>query len=216
MNELFSVYEKLLLEWNEKINLTAITDPKEIRIKHFEDSLSLFETGLLDGEKKVLDLGSGAGFPGIPVKIKNPSLDITLMDSLGKRIKFLEAVIEKLSLKKITAVHGRAEELGRNEIYRESFDVVVSRAVAELPTLLEYAVPFVKAGGYFIAMKGANAEEEIKKAENALKVLGCSVEDTISVKLPPDITHCLIVIRKNKKTEKKYPRGQGKPRKNPL
>lgn len=215
--EKFLKYKELLLEWNEKINITAITEDREVDIKHFLDSLTAFNSEKLWGNKKIIDIGTGGGFPGIPLKIINPQLNVTLLDSLNKRIIFLKEVIENLALKNIDAIHGRAEELSRKEDYREKYDVCVSRAVASLDTLSEYCLPFVKQGGYFISMKGPEVEEEIKLSQRAIDLLGGRVEDIQIIKIPEsDISHSLIIIKKIRQTPTKYPRGGGKPRKNPL
>lgn len=212
----FEKYKELILKYNEHINLTRITEDDEFNVKHFLDSLSLFKTKKFDGEKKIIDIGTGAGFPGIPLKLYNEQLDITLLDSLRKRIDFLNGVIEELNLKKIKAIHARAEEIARTEEYREQFDIAVSRAVANLATLTEYAMGFVKVGGYFISQKGPEYKEELEKAKRAIELMGGIVEDVIHTPLPKDIDHYIIVIKKLKKTNKKYPRGGGKPRKAPL
>lgn len=212
----FEEFRKYLLEYNETTNITRIEDEDEFNVKHFLDSLSLFKTKKISKEKKILDLGTGGGFPGIPLKLYDNSLDITLMDSLNKRIVFLNSVIEKFDLKNIVAIHHRAEEMAREDIYREKFDIVTSRAVANLSTLCEYALAFVKINGYFISMKGPEYIEEINEAKNAIKTMGGNIEDIIKVQLPLNITHYLLVIKKIKETPQKYPRGGGKPRKNPL
>lgn len=212
----FEKYKELILKYNEHTNLTRITEDDEFNVKHFLDSLSLFKTKKFDGEKKIIDIGTGAGFPGIPLKLYNEQLDITLLDSLRKRIDFLNGVIEELNLKKIKAIHARAEEIARTEEYREQFDIAVSRAVANLATLTEYAMGFVKVGGYFISQKGPEYKEELEKAKRAIELMGGIVEDVIHTPLPKDIDHYIIVIKKLKKTDKKYPRGGGKPRKAPL
>lgn len=212
----FEKYKELILKYNEHTNLTRITEDDEFNVKHFLDSLSLFKTKKFDGEKKIIDIGTGAGFPGIPLKLYNGQLDITLLDSLRKRIDFLNGVIEELNLKKIKAIHARAEEIARTEEYREQFDIAVSRAVANLATLTEYAMGFVKVGGYFISQKGPEYKEELEKAKRAIELMGGIVEDVIHTPLPKDIDHYIIVVKKLKKTDKKYPRGGGKPRKAPL
>ncbi len=213
----FIEYKKLLKEWNEKINITSITDDIEIDIKHFIDSLTPLLTGLFNEKKKIIDIGTGGGFPGVPLKIVRNELDITLLDSLNKRIIFLNEVINSLGLKEIEAVHKRAEELSRKEEYREQYDICISRAVASLNTLSEYCIPFVKKGGYFISMKGPDVEEELKESENAIKILGGKVIDKKIITLPmSEINHSLIIIEKVKETPTKYPRGGGKPKKNPL
>ena len=215
--ERFNKYKELLKEWNTKINLTAITDDEEIDIKHFLDSLTPFVTGLFDGNKKVIDIGTGGGFPGLPLKIVNTNLNIVLLDSLNKRIKFLNEVIAALGLEKIEAIHGRAEELSIKPVYREQYDICISRAVASLDTLSEYCIPFVKVGGYFISMKGSDIDKELNLSKNAIKLLGGQLIDKKLVKIPEsDIVHSLIIIQKIRETPTKYPRGSGKPKKNPL
>lgn len=214
--EKFRKYKELLKEWNEKINITAIKDDKEIDIKHFLDSLTVLKTGYIKDGQKIIDIGTGGGFPGMPVKIIFDNCEIVLLDSLNKRVKFLQEVIEELGLKNIKSIHGRAEDYGR-ENYREQFDIVVSRAVASLNILSEYCLPFVKVGGYFIAMKGSEIKEEVSDAEKALNILGGKLEERFDIKLPhSDITHTLLVIKKIKVTPTKYPRNPGKPKKNPL
>ena len=213
--EEFYKYMNLLLEWNEKINLTAITEPNEIILKHFVDCGTILK--MLDNNSKIIDLGTGAGFPGIPLKILNKELDITLMDSLNKRIIFLDEVIKNLKLDKIKTVHSRAEDLARIKEYRERYDIVLSRAVANLPVLLEYTLPFLKKGGRCICMKGPNIDEEIKNAQKALKVLGGEIEKIDTIVLPnSDITRNIITIKKIAQTPKQYPRKAGKPSKEPI
>lgn len=213
----FIKYKELLKDWNTKINITAITDDHEIDTKHFLDSLTPFVTDIFNGNKKVIDIGTGGGFPGLPLKIVNPDLDITLLDSLNKRIIFLNEVIDQLGLDGIVAMHGRAEELSIKPKYREQYDICVSRAVASLDTLSEYCIPFVKVGGYFVSMKGPDIDEELKLSKNAIDTLGGKVIDTKLVEIPEtDIVHSLIIIQKIRQTPTKYPRGGGKPRKNPL
>lgn len=213
----FILYKELLKEWNEKINITSITDDIEIDIKHFLDSLTPAVTNMFDGNKKIIDVGTGGGFPGLPLKIYNKELDVTLLDSLNKRIIFLNEVIKSLELKRINAIHGRAEELGRKGEYREQYDICISRAVASLDTLSEYCMPFVKKGGYFISMKGPDVDEEIIQSEKGIKILGGKVVDKKIFTLPEsDINHSLIIIEKIKETPTKYPRAGGKPKKDPL
>lgn len=215
--EEFTEFKNLLQDWNQKIDITTIIEDEEVDIKHFLDSLTLIGTELFNKEKKIIDIGTGGGFPGIPLKIYNKDLDITLMDSLNKRIVFLNDVIEKLNFQDIKAIHGRAEELGRQGDYREQYDICVSRAVARLNTLIEYCMPFVKVGGYFIAMKGPEFEEELEEAKNGIDTLGGSIIDSKRVKIPEsDIEHSIIVIEKIRNAPKRYPRGGGKPRKRPL
>ena len=210
----FYNYMNLLIEWNNKINLTAITEPKEIILKHFVDCATINK--FID-ENKVLDIGTGAGFPGIPLKIINEDLEITLADSLNKRIKFLDIVIETLELNKIETIHARAEELAKNKKYRESYNIVVSRAVAALNVLLEYTTPFIKVGGKVICMKGNNVEEEIKESKNAIKILEIKMLPVEKVVLPDTkITRNIITVEKIKNTPAKYPRKAGTPAKEPL
>lgn len=211
----FYNYMKLLLDWNEKINLTAITEPKEVITKHFVDSLSI--TQYINEIDRILDIGTGAGFPGIPLKIVLEKNEITLLDSLNKRINFLNEVIEKLELKNIQAIHRRAEEFNKIDGNRESYDIVVSRAVAKLNVLLEYMLPFVKLNGRCICMKSADTAEELKEAENAIKILGGEIEkiDEITLK-NTDIKRKIIVIKKINKTPNKYPRKAGTPTKEPI
>ncbi|WP_352418571.1 16S rRNA (guanine(527)-N(7))-methyltransferase RsmG [Proteiniborus sp.] len=213
----FKIYKSLLKEWNEKINITAITDDNEIDIKHFLDSLTIFKTGKISGSKRIIDIGTGGGFPGVPIKIVEEGVEVVLLDSLKKRLKFLDEVVKELNLNNIQTLHERAEDLGNNQDYREKFDVAVSRAVASLNILSEYCLPFVKINGYFIAMKGSESEEEIKEAEKAIKVLGGKIEDKINIRIPKsNIIHSLLVIRKISHTPTKYPRQAGKIKKNPL
>ena len=211
----FEKYMNLLLEWNEKINLTAITQPDEVKLKHFVDSLTVLK--YINDDDKVIDIGTGAGFPGIPLKIMNENTKITLLDSLNKRINFLNIVIETLNLRNIQAIHGRAEEIARNKLYREKYDVAVSRAVANLSTLTEYMLPFVKVGGKCICMKGANVNEELERAQNAIKELGGEIERVDNFYLSDnDNERNIIVIKKVKETNPKYPRKAGTPSKEPL
>lgn len=211
----FEKYMNLLLEWNEKINLTAITQPDEVKLKHFVDSLTVLK--YINDDDKVIDIGTGAGFPGIPLKIMNENTKITLLDSLNKRINFLNIVIETLNLRNIQAIHGRAEEIARNKLYREKYDVAVSRAVANLSTLTEYMLPFVKIGGKCICMKGANVNEELERAQNAIKELGGEIERVDNFYLSDnDNERNIIVIKKVKETNSKYPRKAGTPSKEPL
>ena len=187
----FIIYKELLKEWNQKINITSITEDVEIDIKHFLDSLTPISTNLIHGKKRLIDIGTGGGFPGIPLKVYNKDLDVTLLDSLNKRIIFLDEVIKSLNLKNIEAIHGRAEELGRKAEYRERYDICISRAVASLDTLSEYCMPFVKVGGYFIAMKGPDVEEELKESEKAINILGGKIISSEILTLPQsDIQHC--------------------------
>ena len=211
----FYKYMELLLEWNEKINLTAIVEPRDVILKHFVDSLTICKE--LQKNKTLADIGTGAGFPGIPVKILRPDLDITLIDSLNKRVNFLTMVIEALKLEKIIALHGRIEDFGKNKKYREKFDYVTSRAVANLSTLSEYMIPLVKIGGKCICMKGSNINEELKNAEKAIKTLGGKIEKVDTFLLADtDMGRNIILIKKEKATPNKYPRKAGTPAKEPI
>lgn len=205
----------LLLEWNEKINLTAITEPKDIILKHFVDSITIKK--YIKSENKVLDMGTGAGFPGIPLKIISSDTYFTLVDSLNKRIIFLNEVCDKLKLDKIENIHSRAEELAKNKKYREQYDVVTSRAVARLASLVEYMLPFVKVGGKCICMKGSNVDEELIEAKKAINVLGGEIEKVDKFLLPnSDIERNIVIIKKIKNTSCKYPRKPGTATKQPI
>lgn len=213
--EQFYKYMNLLIEWNEKMNLTAITEPKEIILKHFIDSITILK--YIDDNSKLVDVGTGAGFPGVPLSIMNPTLKITLVDSLNKRLIFLQEVVKELNLKNIEIVHARAEEFGQNKNYREKFDIATSRAVANLATLSEYLVPLVKIGGKIISMKASNAKEEINDAQKAIEVLGGKIEKIEEFDLPEsDIGRTIIIIDKNKCTSAIYPRKAGTPAKEPI
>ncbi|MBP3255433.1 MAG: 16S rRNA (guanine(527)-N(7))-methyltransferase RsmG [Clostridia bacterium] len=209
----FYNYMSLLLEWNEKINLTAITEPNEVILKHFVDSLTIFK--YVEDNTKLIDVGTGAGFPGIPISILKENSKITLLDSLNKRISFLNEVVEELDLKNIETIHSRVEDFGNKE--RERFDIATSRAVAALNVLIEYLLPLVRVGGKCICMKGSNAEEEIQDAKKAIKILGGEIEKIEEIELPgSDIKRTIIIVRKVKETPKKYPRKAGLPSKEPI
>ena len=215
--EQFMKYYELLVEWNSFMNLTAITDFDEVCKKHFVDSVSLVKAMDLSKEMSVIDIGTGAGFPGIPLKIVFPNLKITLLDSLNKRIKFLDAVIEELALANINTLHGRAEDFAKPGKLRETYDLCVSRAVANLSTLSEYCLPYVKVGGFFISYKSEKIEEESEAAKKAISILGGKVKEQVAFYLPDsDIYRNLYVIEKVKETNKKYPRKAGLPSKEPL
>ncbi len=212
---LFYEYYKLLIEWNEKINLTAITDEDEVATKHFLDSLS--HGGKIKDGMSVIDVGTGAGFPGLPIKIDNPSLSLTLVDSLNKRVNFLSEVSEKLGLENVQIIHSRAEELGKKPKHREKYDVCVSRAVANLTTLCELCLPFVKVGGYFVSLKGPKADEELAAAKKAIKILGGEFEEIKDYEIPgTNLHHNTVIIKKISQTPTKYPRKAPKPLKEPL
>ena len=207
-------YMNLILEWNEKINVTAIKDEKEFIVKHFVDSLTI--SGFAVNAKRVLDIGTGAGFPGIPLKIYHPEVDFTLIDSVNKKVMILQDVIDKLKLEKIEALHIRAEDLAKDLKYRENFDVVTTRAVSNLATISEYMLPFVNVGGMAICMKGPNVDEELVNAGNAIKLLGGEIEKIQKIQIDDEFERNIIIIKKINRTDKKYPRGQGKPAKEPI
>lgn len=210
-------YKELLVEWNEKMNLTAITEDQEVITKHFLDCLTVQSSIDLTQVKTLVDVGTGAGFPGLVLKIAFPNVHITLIDSLNKRLKFLQHVIDTLGLKGIECVHGRAEDLGKNKAYREQFEVCASRAVANLAVLSEYTLPFVKKGGYLIALKGQKLDEELAEGEKAITILGGTIDQLVDVVVPyTDLNHRIAKIKKVKETPKKYPRKAGEPTKAPL
>ncbi len=201
----FLKYAQLLKEWNEKINLTAITDDEGIAVKHFLDSATSVLTGKI-GES-VIDVGTGAGFPGLVIKILKPEIKLTLLDSLKKRIKFLDDVSHSLLLSDVEALHSRAEDAGQNSLYREKYDTAVSRAVARLSVLVEYCLPFVKVGGYFLALKGPMAEDELTEAKRAINILGGEVESVFEAQIPfSELNHKIIIIKKVRHSPMKYPR----------
>ncbi len=207
----FEKYYNLLIEYNNKFNITAITEKKDVFIKHFIDSLLCIKK---IGCGKMIDIGSGGGFPALPIKIMRDDLDLTLLEATGKKCLFLETVVKELDLKNVTVLNGRAEDFAKNPKYRENFDICTARAVARLNTLCEYTLPFVKVGGTFIAFKG-EASEELKEGENAIKILGGKSEFVDNLYLE-DAKRDIIFIKKIKETPSKYPRGNGKERKNPL
>lgn len=211
----FKKYMNLLIEWNKKMNLTAITEPEEINLKHFVDSISISK--YIEKNSYVADIGTGAGFPGLPLKIIRDDIKIVLVDSLNKRINFLNEVIKELNLKNIVTIHSRAEDFGQNKEYREKFDVVTSRAVANLSTLSEYLIPLTKVQGKCLCMKGPDAEEEIEKSKNAIKILGGTITNVYKFNLPEsNIGRTVVEIKKVSNTNSKFPRKAGMPGKEPL
>ena len=211
----FIQYYEMLIETNKVMNLTAITEFEDVIEKHFLDSLSICKVYDMNRDVKVLDMGTGAGFPGIPLKIAFPEINLVLADSLNKRIRFQQDVIDALGLKKVEALHARAEEMARNKLYREQFDLSVSRAVANLSTLSEYCIPFVNEGGKFISYKSGEIDEEVDQAKKAIKILGGRIEDVYKFDLYEQ-KRSFVIISKEKKTPKTYPRKAGTPSKQPL
>ncbi|MGE4214596.1 MAG: 16S rRNA (guanine(527)-N(7))-methyltransferase RsmG [Anaerotignaceae bacterium] len=213
----FFDYKNLLLQWNEKMNLTAITDAGEVVIKHFADSVSILSAVKIEEGAQIIDVGTGAGFPGLPVKIVRPDLKVTLLDSLNKRIGFLNEVCTQLELENVDNIHSRAEDGGQNPVFREKFDYCLSRAVANLSVLSEFCLPFVKVGGSFISLKGPDVEQEVSEGETAISKLGGKVEQVIKIEIPnSDITHSLVIIKKIANTPKVYPRKAGTASKKPI
>ncbi|MHB9924670.1 16S rRNA (guanine(527)-N(7))-methyltransferase RsmG [Clostridium botulinum] len=213
----FISYKNLIQEWNKKINLTAIVEDEEIIKKHFIDCIKIFKSSPIGEAKSLIDIGTGAGFPGIPIKILKEDIEITLLDSLQKRINFLNIVIRELQLKNIQCLHGRAEDYAQEIQHRQKYDIAVSRAVANLAVLSEFCIPFVEKGGYFIAMKGPSVEEEITAATKSIEILGGKIEDIMKIDIEDtDLKHNLVIIKKVRETGKRYPRKPGIIKKNPL
>ena len=208
-------YMKNILKWNEVINLTAIKDENEFIMKHFIDSLTILK--YINENSKMIDIGTGAGFPGMPVKIVKPNLDITLVDSVNKKINVLKDIAEKMSIQKINLIHSRIEDIANQKEYREQFDYVVSRAVANLTVLSEYCLPYVKEDGYFLPYKSGDIKEEATNSKKAVKILGGSIEDIISFEIPDtDMARTILKIHKTKATPKRFPRKAGLPTKEPI
>lgn len=213
----FERYFELLVEWNEKINLTAITDKEEVYLKHFYDSIAPILQGLIPNEAiKLLDIGAGAGFPSLPMKILYPQLDVTIIDSLNKRINFLQLLAQELDLDDVHFYHGRAEDLAQDKNFRAQYDFVTARAVARMQVLSELTIPYLKVGGKLLALKASNAPEELLEAKNALSLLFSKVEDNLSYALPNGDPRYITVVEKKKETPNKYPRKAGMPNKRPL
>ena len=215
--EKFIKYMRLLQEWNEKINLTAITEDEEIIKKHFIDCIKAFKSEPIRNAKTIIDVGTGAGFPGLPIAIMNSNIKVTLLDSLNKRINFLNTVVNELGLENVTTIHSRAEDGARKTELRENFDVATSRAVANMAVLSEFCIPYVKKGGYFIALKGPLIDDELKDGDKAIKTLGGELKDIIEVKIEgTDLRHNIVEIKKIKQCSKIYPRKAGTVNKKPI
>lgn len=213
----FERYFELLVEWNEKINLTAITDKDEVYLKHFYDSIAPILQGLIENQPiRLLDIGAGAGFPSLPMKILFPELDVTIIDSLNKRINFLHLLAEELGLSEVHFYHGRAEDFAQDKAFRAQFDLVTARAVARMQVLSELTIPYLKVGGRLLALKASNAPEELEEAKNALNLLFSKVEDNLQYELPNGDPRYITVVEKKKETPNKYPRKAGMPNKRPL
>ena len=215
--EQYERYFELLVEWNEKINLTAITEKDEVYLKHFYDSIAPILQGLIENQPiRLLDIGAGAGFPSLPMKILFPELDVTIIDSLNKRINFLHLLAEELDLSGVHFYHGRAEDFAQDKAFRAQFDIVTARAVARMQVLSELTIPYLKIGGRLLALKASNAPEELEEAKNALNLLFSKVEDNLQYELPNGDPRYITVVEKKKETPNKYPRKAGMPNKRPL
>ena len=215
--EQYERYFELLVEWNEKINLTAITEKYEVYLKHFYDSIAPILQGLIENQPiRLLDIGAGAGFPSLPMKILFPELDVTIIDSLNKRINFLHLLAEELGLSGVHFYHGRAEDFAQDKAFRAQFDIVTARAVARMQVLSELTIPYLKVGGRLLALKASNAPEELEEAKNALNLLFSKVEDNLQYELPNGDPRYITLVEKKKETPNKYPRKAGMPNKRPL
>lgn len=213
----FQKYKELLVEWNQKMNLTGIEDEKEVFIKHFLDSVSAVTKGYIKNGMSLIDVGTGAGFPGMPLRICLPELKVTLLDSLNKRINFLNLVVRELGLKNVKTIHSRAEDGARKPELREKFDVATSRAVANMAVLSEFCMPYVKKGGYFVALKGPAIDEELENGSNAIKILGGELQGIIEISIEEtDLKHNIVEVKKVKNCPKTYPRKAGTVNKKPL
>lgn len=213
----FITYMKLLQEWNEKINLTAITEDEEVIKKHFIDCIKAFKSNAVKNAKSIIDVGTGAGFPGLPIAIMNPDINVTLLDSLNKRINFLNTVVSALELKNVITIHSRAEDGARKPEFRESFDVATSRAVANMAVLSEFCLPYVKVNGHFVALKGPAIEEELRDGQKAISTLGGKLENIIEVNIEEsDLKHNIVEVKKVNKCPKTYPRKAGTINKKPI
>lgn len=213
----FSKYREILVEWNQKMNLTGIEEEKEVYIKHFLDSVAAVKKGYIKDGMSIIDVGTGAGFPGLPLRICLENSKVTLLDSLNKRINFLSEVCTNINIDDIELIHGRAEDFGKDEKYREQYDIATARAVAGLPILMEICVPFIKVGGYFVCLKGPNADTELEESRKAMEVLGLEFVEKIDVELPEiELKHNIVVFKKVNSTPAKYPRKAGKPVKTPI
>ena len=213
----FENYQDVLLEWNKNINLTRIVEENEIIQKHFIDSLSCLSLDIIKPESKIIDIGTGAGFPGVPIKMYYNDVDLTLLDSLNKKIKYLMELCHELELDDVKFLHSRTEDAAKDPQHRQQYDVAIARAVAELNVLAEYCLPYVKVGGYFIAQKGPKINDEIERGENAIKYLGGEIVSVNEIKIPfSELKHNIVVIKKVEDTPDKYPRKAGKPTKSPL
>lgn len=213
----FSKYREILVEWNQKMNLTGIEEEKEVYIKHFLDSVAAVKKGYIKDGMSIIDVGTGAGFPGLPLRICLENSKVTLLDSLNKRINFLSEVCTNINIDDIELIHGRAEDFGKDEKYREQYDIATARAVAGLPILMEFCVPFIKVGGYFVCLKGPNADTELEESRKAMEILGLEFVEKIDVELPEiELKHNIVVFKKVNSTPAKYPRKAGKPVKTPI